>query len=133
MKRDAFKHENETRFFIVKNDKIGAKKAQQKIEGDKVHWGETILLPMDWVDIIDKVYINADENTREYQLLSNALWQQFEKKYMSNSNAPLWQYIGGYNIDSQKRVEMERIWNERLKPETYHVYGKALDKPLVME
>ena len=133
MKRDAFKHENETRFFILKSDKIGTKKAQQRIEGDKVYWGETIILNIDWIDIIDKVYINVKEDSREYQLLSNALWQQLMKKYMGDNNAPLWQCIGGGNGDAEKFKKVEQIWKERLKPESYFVYGKVLDKPLVME
>lgn len=133
MKRDAFMHENETRFFILKKDKIDTKKAQQKIENDKVYWGETILLNIDWIDIIDKVYINAEEDSREYQLLSNALWLQLTKKIMGDEIVPSWKYLEKDNVDNPKIKKMAEIWNKRLKPEPYFVYGKALDKPLVME
>lgn len=118
MKRDAFKHENETRFFILKNNTIGSEKSQQKIEGDKVFWGETILLHLDWIDVIDKVYINAEEKSWEYQLLSNALQKKLDEKCKADSDV------------LKKRDE---IWDNQLKPISYFVYGKTLDMPLVME
>ena len=118
MKRDAFKHENETRFFILKNNTIGSEKSRQKIEGDKVFWGETILLHLDWIDVIDKVYINAEEKSWEYQLLSNALQKKLDEKCSVNPDI------------IKKR---DGIWDNKLKPISYFVYGKALDKPLVME
>lgn len=118
MKRDAFKHENETRFFVIKNDRIGSKKAQQRIESDKVYWGETILLNIDWIDIIDKIYINVEEKSWEYQLLSNSLQKKLDEKCKTDS----------------KLCEMkDAIWNNKLKPVPYFVYGKDLGKPLVME
>lgn len=133
MKRDAFKHENETRFFILKHDEIGPKKGQQIIEGEKVYRGKAILLCIDWIDIIDKVYINVKENSHEYKLLSNALRQQLEKKYLGNSNVPLGQYMEGNIIDPDKPKEMEQIWNEKIKPVPYSVYGEDLEKPLIMD
>lgn len=128
MKRDAFKHENETRFFVVKKDKIGSEKAQRTIEGDKVYWGETILLPMDWIDVIDKVYINAKEDSWEYQLLSNALRKKIENAYLHNNSI-----IEDEEENTYMREKMEQIWNERLKPVPYFVYGEDLEKPLIME
>ena len=128
MKRDAFKHENETRFFVIKNDKIGLEKAQRTIEGDKVYWGETILLSMDWVDVIDKVYINAKEDSWEYQLLSNALRKKIENAYLNNNSL-----FEDEEENPFMHEKMEQIWNERLKPVPYFVYGEDLDKPLVMD
>lgn len=121
MKRDAFKHESETRFFIVKNDKKGTSKSQQKIIDDKVEYGEAILLKnIDWIEIIEKVYINAEEDSREYGLLSDALKKQLDKKYEGKT-------------DPKEIKEKNDIWNNKLKPEPYFIYGKALDTPLVME
>ena len=116
MKRDAFKHENETRFFIQKNGKENSEKARMIIENDKVFWGETLELDINWIDVIEKVYINAEENSREYKLLSEALKKKLNEKY-TDDNEP----------------EKERIWESTLKPSPYFVYGQQLNERLVIE
>ena len=133
MKRLDFQHEKETRFFIVKEGKKGDLKAQRIIDDEKVYYGGAVLLDIDWVEVIEKVFVNAKEESLEYELLSDTLRQILEKKFMTFNDA-LWQNIGGRNIviDPNRRAEMEQIWNERLKPETYFVYGEPLEKPLVM-
>lgn len=110
MKREAFKHENETRFFIVQSDKMGCEKAQKS---DNNGLGGAILLRIDWVDIIEKVYINAKENSEEYKKLKEALFSKVQEKKL---------------IDSDERKRMK----DKVKPIPYFVYGEPLEEPLVM-
>ncbi len=116
MKRNAFKHENETRFFVLKNGKGTSEKSRQIIEKDRVYRGETLDLDIDWIAVIEKVYINAEEESPEYKLLSGALKKKFDETYM--------------DVDES---EKKRIWEKRYMPTTYHVYGQQLNERLVIE
>ena len=116
MKRDVFKHENETRFFIAKQSKLSSPKIRQNIEGEKVYYGDAITLNIDWLEIIDKVYINAKEDSYEYRLLEDALRANMEAKYKEKTDK-----------------ERNDIWDKRLKPIPYFVYGEALSTPLIIE
>ena len=132
MKRPDFEHEKETRFFIRKKIKESSKneikKAELKIENEKVVYGKTILLNIDWIEVIEKVYINAKEDSWEYQLLSNALRKKIENAYLHNNSI-----FEDEEENTYMREKMEQIWNERLKPVPYFVYGEDLEKPLIME
>ena len=132
MKRPDFEHEKETRFFIQKKIKESSKneikKAELKIENEKVVYGKTILLNIDWIEVIEKVYINAKEDSWEYQLLSNALRKKIENAYLHNNSI-----FEDEEENTYMREKMEQIWNERLKPVPYFVYGEDLEKPLIME
>lgn len=118
MKRDAFQHENETRFYIVKDKMKGSLKSQLDPKTNRI--GQTILLNIDWIEIIEKVYINAKETSNEYKKLSDALKKKF---------------FGNYNLihDSDMTDEQLAIWNNKLKPVPYFVYGEPLGKRLVIE
>jgi hypothetical protein len=115
MKRLDFQHEKETRFFILKKDCMGQAKAKEVIEDDMVYYGEKRFLDIDWVEVIEKVYINISESSLEYTLLSDAL-----KAMLSKSS---------YKSETEKK----RIWEQKLKPVPYFVYGETLSTPLVIE
>lgn len=117
MKRSAFEHERETRFFYLKKDKVGTPKAQKV--GEDIY-GDATLLRIDWIEIIEKVFINAKEDSEEYNLLATALRNKLDERYPQKQNAV-------------KLQEKKEIWENRLKPIPYFVYGEVPDKPLVME
>lgn len=117
MKRDAFKHEIETRFFVIKDQMSDETKAKKNEEGKL---GQSKLHNIDWIEIIEKVYINAKANSYEYKLLSDTLKSALDKKY-----------IGVTDLD--KLAEKDRLWAEKLKPTPYFVYGEPASSRLVIE
>ena len=115
LKRKDFKHEQETRFFIVKNQDIvdEAEKAKEKTieisDSTKreivVNRGEVLVLKdIDWVDILKSITINADYGSLPYHDLQNAVDQLVDRKY-----------IIGDPLNAE--------YKEKLKPIPYLVYG----------
>lgn len=115
LKRKDFKHEQETRFFIVKNQDIvdEAEKAKEKTveisDSTKreivVNRGEVLVLKdIDWVDILKSITINADYGSLSYHDLQNAVDQLVDRKY-----------IIGDPLNAE--------FKGKLKPIPYHVYG----------
>ena len=114
MKRDAFDHEHETRFFIVKEDKKDKTKADPKNPDNRCY--PTI----DWIEIIEKVYINAKEDSDGYKQLSDALKAKLDEKYVDTT-------------DPAKLNEKNQIWGTKLKPIPYFVYGEPSAGRLAIE
>lgn len=119
MKRDAFQHENETRFYIAKDSMKGESKSQQDKTDEKV-FGQVHLIDIDWIEIIEKVYVNAKDDSDEYKLLSEALKTKLDEKFKGISDPVL-------------IYEKDSIWNKRLKPIPFFVYGEPLAKRLIIE
>ena len=117
MKRDAFQHENETRFYVLKDKKKGEAKAQLDAYGTP---GQKIFLSIDWIDIIEKVYVNAKEGSEEYNKLSDALKAKLEKKYFGIS-------------DPIQLDEKNQIWETKLKPVPFFIYDEPNSSRLVIE
>lgn len=84
LKRNDFKHEQETRFFIIKNQDIldGVEKAKEKTieisDATKrqivVNRGEVMILKgINWIDILKGITINADTGSLPYKELKKAV------------------------------------------------------------
>ena len=116
IKRFAFKHEMETRFFIVRKEDAGKQKAQRNGKYN----GQSIKLNIDWIDIIERVYINAEEDSDAYSELSAVLKQKLEEKFDGITN-PI------------RLKEKEEIWDKKLKPKSFFIYGRSLNKRLTIE
>lgn len=91
LKRNDFKHEQETRFFVIRHQDLvdEAEKATEKPFEDsdaterKVHLnrGEVIVLAgMEWVDILKGITINADTDSLPYRELKNTVNQLIDSK-----------------------------------------------------
>ena len=115
LKRNDFKHEQETRFFIIKNRDVLDKteKAKEKTTVistatnriNVVNRGDVMVLKdIDWLDILKSITINADYGSLPYHELQNAVDQLVDRKYKI-----------GDPLNTEYKV--------KLKPVPYLVYG----------
>ena len=114
LKRNDFKHEQETRFFIVRNQDVldKAEKAKESIsvlsDATKretvVNRGEVMVLyDINWIDIIKRITINAESGSLPYKELKNTVDQLIEDRM----------------TDPVLRAE----YKQKLEPVPYLVYG----------
>jgi len=114
LKRNDFKHEQETRFFIIRNQDVldGAKKAIENpsefSDATKremvLNRGEVLILhDINWIDILKSITINVESSSMPYGVLKKTIEQLIENKI----------------IDPVLGAE----YKKKLEPIPYLVYG----------
>ena len=117
LKRKDFKHEQETRFFIVRNQdivNIADKAKESSIEVSDatkreivMHRGEVLVLKdLEWIDFLKSITINAEKDSLPYRQLKMVIDQLIDKSKV---------------IDPVKKDD----YKKRLKPIPYLVYGTS--------
>ena len=91
LKRNDFKHEQETRFFVIKHQDVvdEVEKAKETTHEETDATGRTVMLNrgevlvltgMEWMDILKGITINADADSLPYRELQNAVNQLIDGK-----------------------------------------------------
>lgn len=89
LKRDYFKHENETRFFLIPRE---APQEKSKVSGGL--YGSHKDIPIDWGNIIEEVRIDSKCSSLEYDLLKEAclnLLPKFDAENATDEDLKNWQ------------------------------------------
>ena len=114
LKRNDFKHEQETRFFIIKNQDVvdkAEKATENKVEysdatgrRELVQRGAVLVLnDIRWLDVLKSITINAEENSLPYRELKNTIDLLID--------------------DTIKDPALNTQYKNALKPIPYLVYG----------
>ena len=114
LKRNDFKHEQETRFFIIKNQDLlnkAEKATENKVEysdatgrRELVQRGAVLVLnDIRWLDVLKSITINAEENSLPYRELKNTIDLLID--------------------DTIKDPALNTQYKNALKPIPYLVYG----------
>ena len=88
LKRDYFKHENETRFFLIPQ-----KAPQKKSKKSKGLYGDHKDIKIDWGNVIEEVRIDSKCTQLEYDILTEAchkLLPPFNAKNANNQDLKKW-------------------------------------------
>lgn len=122
LKRTDFRHEQESRFFIVKKDDVN-NQAQKAIVSTTeisdstgrrsyVNYGDIIILKnIKWINVLKGIAISVDEGHCAYKQLSEAINQMIDREI----------------VDAKRKAELKK----RLEPVPYFVYGTTPDKMLI--
>ena len=122
LKRSDFKHEQETRFFIVKKDDVDNKAEKAKVSTTEVsdatgrksfvNYGEiNILKGIKWINILKGITINVDKGHYAYKQLTETINQMIDREI----------------VDVKKNAELKG----KLEPVSYLVYGTTPDKIVI--